>query len=118
MAIELTTSNVLWIVGMFVAALWALTKVIAHVYDRRFTERFTSAEERLTVLEKGLNTAGERLSKVEVELESLPGHDDLGKIYDRINTMAEELKTLSGEFSGAKHTLNLLHQYLLQGDRT
>lgn len=115
MAIELTTSNVLWIICMFVMALWALTKVIAHVYDRRFTERFAQAENRLTALEVDLTSAGSRLSKAEAELRSMPGHEELGKIYERINRVAEDVRGLSGEFAGAKHTLGLLHEFLLEG---
>ena len=115
MAIELTTSNVLWIICMFVMALWALTKVIAHVYDRRFTERFNTAEKRLTTLESDFKSVENRLSKAETELETMPGHDDLGKLYERINALAEGVQLLSGEFSGAKHTLNLLHEFLLEG---
>lgn len=118
MAIELTTGNVLWIIGMFVMALWALAKVIAHVYDRRFTERFTSAESRLLELETGLNSAGSRLSKVEVKLQSVPGHEDLAKIYERVNRVAEDIKGLSGEFAGVRRTLDLLNEYLLKEGRS
>lgn len=115
MAIELTTSNVLWIICMFVMALFALTKVIAHVYDRRFTERFSRAEKRLATLEGDLKTVDGRLAKAEAELESLPSHEDLGKLYERINALAEGVQRLSGEFSGAKRTLDLLHEFLLEG---
>lgn len=115
MAIELTTSNVLWIICMFVMALYALTKVIAHVYDRRFTERFTRAEKRLSTLEVDLKSVDGRLSKAEAELEAMPSHDDLAKLYERINVLAEGVQHLSGEFSGAKRTLDLLHEFLLDG---
>lgn len=117
MAIELTTSNVLWLICVFVMANFALAKIIAHVYDRRFTERFVRAEKRLSLLESGLKETDNRLSRAESALEALPGHDDLGKLYERVNALAEGIQALSGEFSGAKHTLNLLHQFLLEGGR-
>lgn len=117
MTIELTAANVITILALFVMALWALAKVIAHVYDKRFTERFRAAEGRLAELEGGLERAGQRLATVEVVLKDAPGHDDLGKIYERVNRMTEEVKSLAGEFAGARRTLDLLHEFLLNGDR-
>ena len=115
MTIELTTTNVITILALFVMALWAMAKVIAHVYDKRFTERFRAAEGRLAELEGGLQRADHRLATVEVVLKDAPGHEDLAKIYERVNRLTEEVKSLAGEFAGAKHTLSLLHQFLLHG---
>lgn len=117
MTVELTTTNVISILALFVMALWAMAKVIAHVYDKRFTERFRRAESRLEELEVGIARSDSRLSKVEGALNDVPGHDDLAKIYERINRLAEQMNGLAGEFSEARHTLRLLHQFLLQGGR-
>ncbi|TQL73073.1 hypothetical protein [Delftia sp. HK171] len=117
MTVELTTTNVISILALFVMALWAMAKVIAHVYDKRFTERFLQTETRLAELEGGLARSDSRLSKVEGALEDAPGHEDLEKIYERINRVAEQMNGLAGEFTEARHTLRLLHQFLLQGGR-
>ena len=59
--------------------------------------------------------ASKRLAAVEITLKDAPKHDDLAKIYERVNRLTEEVKGLVGEFAGAKHTLGLLHQFLLNG---
>lgn len=117
MTVELTTTNVISILALFVMALWAMAKVIAHVYDKRFTERFRRAESRLDELEDGLARSDSRLSKVEGALHDAPDHEDLAKIYERINRLADQISGLVGEFSEARHTLRLLHTFLLQGGR-
>lgn len=41
------------------------------------------------------------------------GARELKPIYERINSMAEQL----GEINGKMHTLDLIHDYMIKGDR-
>ena len=66
-------------------------------------------------LQTGMEQVSKRLAAVEITLKDAPKHDDLAKIYERVNRLTEEVKGLVGEFAGAKHTLGLLHQFLLNG---
>lgn len=63
--------------------------------------------------ERGLKEHSERLAKLEGRLDQLPDHDDLGDLHERINHVSSGMDTLTGELSGIKTTLNLIHQYLL-----
>lgn len=68
-------------------------------------------------LDARLDNHSSRLAKVEARMELLPDHDDLGGLHERINDMNRGLSTLSGELSGVKTTLNLIHQHLLSGGK-
>lgn len=57
-----------------------------------------------------------RLAKVEARIDLLPSHDDLGDLHERINDVAKGLNTITGEMSGIKTTLGLIHQHLLNGN--
>ena len=59
-----------------------------------------------------------RLAKIETRVDQLPGHEHLGDLHDRINDMARGVNLLTGELSGVKTTLNLIHQHLLNGGKS
>lgn len=54
-----------------------------------------------------------RLTKIETDASHAPTHEDLGKIYKEINSTNKHVQEMSGEFRSAKHTLDLIHQHLL-----
>jgi hypothetical protein len=56
-----------------------------------------------------------RLSEVESRIEMMPSHEDLGDLHERINDISKAVHTLSGEMTGIKTTLGLIHQHLLNG---
>lgn len=66
-------------------------------------------------IDKRLDNHASRLAKVEALVESLPSHDDLGDLHERINHVSSGMDRLSGEMTGIKTTLNLIHQHLLSG---
>ena len=115
MVFEVTLGNAITVLALLVMGAWAMAKVIARIYERRSVERFESAEEQLAYLQTGMEQVSKRLAAVEITLKDAPKHDDLAKIYERVNRLTEEVKGLVGEFAGAKHTLGLLHQFLLNG---
>jgi len=57
---------------------------------------------------------GERIAKIEARAEKAPTHEDLAKIYDKINKQSECLSRLEGEFEGVKRTLQLIHETLME----
>lgn len=56
-----------------------------------------------------------RLSELESHLEMMPGHKDIGDLHERINEVSKSVHTLTGEMTGIKTTLGLIHQHLLNG---
>lgn len=115
MVFEVTLGNLITVFALAVMGFWAMAKVIARIQEKRSVERFESAEEQLAQLKTGMEHVSKRLAAVEATLKDAPKHDDLAKIYERVNRLTEEVKGLAGEFAGAKHTLGLLHQFLLNG---
>lgn len=57
----------------------------------------------------------ERITKVETILEQAPTHSDMAYIHEKINQVSACVKRLEGDFSGAKHTLDLIHEFLMRG---
>lgn len=56
-----------------------------------------------------------RLTRIEERVNSAPGHDDLGRIYERVNNLGEGLEGLRGELKGIAHQLGMLVQHMLNG---
>lgn len=47
----------------------------------------------------------------------IPTHDDLKRIHARIDEVSGGINRLEGQFVGASSTLNLIHEYLLKGQK-
>ena len=63
----------------------------------------------------GQNAA--QLARLEEAGKHTPTHDDLKRIHQRIDDVSGSIAHLQGEFSGAKNTLNLIHEYLMKGSK-
>lgn len=68
-----------------------------------------------TDLDGRMDSHATRLSRVESRIEMLPNHADLSDLHERINNVSKNIHTLTGEMTGAKTTLGLIHQHLLNG---
>lgn len=87
-----------------------------------FWERHNDSTSRhLDTMEHDLDTRldnhASRLAKVEASVALLPDHDDLGDLHSRINEVSSGMSNLTGELSGIKTTLNLIHQHLMSGGK-
>lgn len=60
-------------------------------------------------LNKQIALQGSRLTRVEETIKSFPTHNDLGKIYDKLNELNGSFNKLSGEFSQVSHALTRLY---------
>lgn len=60
---------------------------------------------------------GKQLAHLEAKAEGAPTHSDLGELHDRVNDALKAINTLSGEFSGVKAVLQLIHEHLLRGTK-
>lgn len=82
--------------------------------DKVTNDRITRLEDDL---EAKIDMHGERLSRLEVRVDSTPTHQDLSDIHKKINQVSDCVSRLEGEFSGAKNTLDLIHDFLLKGGK-
>jgi Protein of unknown function (DUF2730) len=60
-----------------------------------------------------LDNHASRVAKIEARMEVLPSHDNLGDLHDRINDVSSGMNTMTGELTGIKSTLSLIHNHLL-----
>lgn len=80
--------------------------------DKVTNERVTTIEAEV---KNKLNAHGEQIARLETHVTNAPTHDDLGDMYEKINQVSACVTRLEGEFSGAKHTLDLIHEFLMKG---
>lgn len=74
------------------------------------SNRSKVTRERIQELEVSLATDFARMDE---RLKSALSHAELKPVYDRINSVDKQL----GEISGKMHTLDLIHEMLLNGDK-
>lgn len=74
-------------------------------------------DDQFAEFDRVLSDHRERIGRLEAAAEAAPSHEHLADLHERINGIAEDVSSLSGEFKGAKHTLELIHSFLLNGGK-
>ncbi len=64
-------------------------------------------------LEDRVNRTERRQDVFESKLDGAPTHQDLSKVYDKLNEVAEGLSGSRGQMNALSHQLSLVNQYLL-----
>lgn len=75
-------------------------------------------DDKFDDIDKQMADHRERIGQLEAAAKLAPSHEHLAEMHERMNDIAEDVSSLSGEFKGAKHTLNLIHSFLLNGGKT
>lgn len=70
-------------------------------------ERIEDARDRVSSVERRVDVA-------ESQLSNMPTHHDLGRLYQRLNTVAEDTRQMTGEVRSIAHQLSMISEYLLQ----
>ena len=68
-------------------------------------------------LDAKLAAHSDRLTAIERDIKHGPTHDDLKRIHSRLDKVCEDFSALSGELKGKGHTLDLIHEFLLNEKR-
>ncbi len=78
-----------------------------------------SARNKVTkdAMDAKLAAHADRLTAVERDIKHGPTHDDLKRIHSRLDKVCEDFSALSGELKGKGHTLDLIHEFLLNEKR-
>lgn len=64
-----------------------------------------------------IDSHSERISKIEARAEQAPTHDDLAKVYNKVNQVSDCVSRLEGEFAGVSRVVNLIHETLMEERR-
>ena len=101
-----------------VAQFFATGAIGVYVY---ISNKNRVTNDRITVLESDLDARLEgqsvRVAKLEEAAEHAPTHGDLGELHKRVTEVGGEVKLLRGEFHGAKHVLDVIHNHLMNGTK-
>lgn len=54
-----------------------------------------------------------RLTSMEARAQLMPDHDDLSKLYERVNAVSKEMSAVKGELKHMNNTLKLINSYLI-----
>lgn len=116
MWLQITNTLVIWIAAIYT--------YMAN-RNRVTTERINGLQASLQTRIEGLRSDmdhrmdnhGDRLSRVEKDIQHAPSHDDLKRIHARMDEVSATLSSLQGEFKGANNTLHLIHTYLMTGGK-
>ncbi|MBN3779950.1 hypothetical protein G3O06_20650 [Burkholderia sp. Ac-20345] len=99
-----------------IAQAFATAAIGVYVY---LSNKNKVTNDRISTLEAAvddrLDTHSERLARLEAAAEHAPTHDDIGKLHGRIDDIAQGVGVLTGEVKGARSTLTLIEQHLLNG---
>lgn len=98
-----------------IAATWGVG-FYAHILSKNkaTTDRMERLESELGQL---LSQHSERLARLESLLAQMPSHNDLGKLYDRVNDQSRDVARMAGELSHMNDNLRmLLHQLKKEGN--
>lgn len=114
--LQITNTLVIWIAAIYT--------YLAN-RNRVTTERINSLQASLQTRIEGLRSDmdhrmdnhGDRLSRVEKDIQHAPSHEDLKRIHARMDEVSATLSSLQGEFKGANNTLHLIHTYLMTGGK-
>ncbi len=68
-------------------------------------------------LDAKLASHADRIAVIERDIKHGPTHDDLKRIHTRLDKVCEDFSALSGELKGKGHTLDLIHEFLLNEKR-
>lgn len=87
-----------------------------HMEDEKITREQLIALEREFLLWRSdlPHKHGERLSRLEQAIVSMPSNEDLGKVYESINKLAATVHQLVGESHGQSDTLRLILNQITQ----
>lgn len=60
---------------------------------------------------------GAELAALAETVRNKPGHEDLGRIYEKVNGLHGDIKGVEGELKGIAHQLGMIVNHLLEGKR-
>lgn len=68
-------------------------------------------------IDRKIDSHSERIARIEALTEKAPTHDDLAKVYNKVNQVSDCVSRLEGEFAGVSRVVNLIHETLMEERR-
>ncbi len=65
-------------------------------------------------VDRRVDDLGNRMSAMETDLRHQPSHNDLKRIYEKLDALAQAQATAGGELKAVTHQLSLINRHLLK----
>lgn len=98
------------------ATISSITRVENNVHEKIVDQEKIFRHTDETIKTK-LDSLGNRLTNLEAIMSKTPTHGDLGQMYERMNAMDGNIKSLAGEFKQVSQSLDRLYQVILEHGR-
>ncbi|MFN3985723.1 MAG: hypothetical protein ACK4KV_09535 [Rhodocyclaceae bacterium] len=122
MIIELNYLTIAIIAGVLSAVgglLWAVGRSLLQQYGDMLRDQLTAHRNdtasnhqgvvhRLITIERDMEEHTARIARLDALAEKAPTHDDLGKLYDKVNSTAENVAAIAGEMKGINGNLRMI----------
>jgi len=93
--------------------------------DTRFSDHMTDDVRDHKAMSQEIESQGGRISTVETHVASvesdvrhLPNHGDVGKIYDRLDTVNGSVRELLGGQQSLSNQVSMLNEYLINKEKS
>ena len=94
-----------------------ILSAVAFVWAR-LANKDKVTSERIEAIRKDINEQADRISIMETHLKHLPTHNDMALIHEKVNELNRCVSRVEGEFKQMNHGVRMIHQHLLQKEKS
>jgi tetrahydromethanopterin S-methyltransferase subunit G len=109
------------IVGGMLGLFFTLGKITLASSQKHLDMRFAALEETAKEANEQIahrlddsSTLRERVAGLEHMASQMPNHDDIGKVYERVNELSEQVGHIAGEMGAMRRAVEMVQGFLLQ----
>ncbi len=114
MVFEVTLSNVLWIVGMVIAAIWALMKVISMQQEKHLNTRFDGLAKTMAEIAATQNRNAEATLELERELRNF--QIETTRVFVRRDDFVRHIGTIEARIDNFALRMERVLEQRLKGE--
>lgn len=94
-----------------------LIAVVANTFYTFISNRHKANKTAIDDVNSSVSDLVSRVDKMEVTLHGSPSHEDLSRMYERMNNVGNKLEKMSGAMEGMATQLSLINEHLLNGGK-
>lgn len=91
--------------------------LLANLLYTWFTTRTKANASAINRVDSRVSEVVSRMDRLESDVRHLPGHEDLGHLHDKVNSVSQSMEGVRGELSAINRTLTLINDHLINGGK-